>query len=258
MEFKLGLRPKQIPLKTPCLSNFMDRATTWPAVKPRGWEFAVPADKWGMALNDTWGDCAEAMAGHYVISTSYNTAQPLAPTDQQVSDFYTAITGFNPAAGPSGSNPTDQGTVLSQLIAVWQNDGFPVTDLTTGKVVVHKILGAATLDITSWAQIRWATDTFGGCLKGIQCPQNFMQNTANWVYDPSSPIMGGHAILGDSQGSAGDKNVSWGLVIPTTLEAEMNLLTEAWIVVTESWLNAAGTSPSGLDLNGLLAALKQV
>jgi len=256
--FKLGLRPKQIPLKCPILSNYLDRAIAWPVVKPRGWEYMVPPDKWGMMLNDQWGDCAEAMAGHFVISTSYNTGHPLAPTDQQVSDFYTAVAGFDPNAGPPGNNPTDQGTVLSQMLTVWQNDGFPVTDLATGKIVIHKILGFAACDVTSWAQIRWVTDTFGATLKGINCPENFQANTNNWTYDPNSPIEGGHAILQDSQGGAGDKNISWGLVIPTTLEAELNLMTEAWAVVTESWLNSLGTSPSGLNLDGLLAALKQV
>jgi hypothetical protein len=258
MAFKLGLKPKQIPLKCPILSNFLDRATSWPPVNPRGWEYLVPPDKWGMNGNDVWGDCAEAMANHFIVSTSYNTDHPLSGTDQQVLNFYSAVTGFDPNAGPPETNQTDQGTVLSHMLDVWKTDGFPVTDLTTGSIVTHKILGYAACDITSWAQIRWVTDTFGGCLKGIQCPQSAQQDTSNWTYVANSPIDGGHAILQDSQGGAGDKNISWGMVIPTTLEFELNYMTEAWAVVTESWLNALGTSPSGLNLDGLLAALKEV
>jgi hypothetical protein len=253
MPYKLGRLPKEIPAGTPAMGEYLDRMTSWPAVRPRGWENAVPPASWGMLGNDTYGDCAEAMAGHFVISTSFNAGHQLAPTLQQVLDFYTAVTGFNPS-DPS----TDQGTVLSDMFAVWKNDGFPVTDVATGNVVVHKILGAVSCDITSWPQLRWVTDTFGGILKGIKCPKSALDNTTDWAYDPSSPIEGGHAILGDSQGGQGDKNISWGLVIPTSKEFELNLLDEAWAVVTDSWLNAVGTSPSGLDLNGLLDALKKI
>jgi hypothetical protein len=58
------------------------------------------------------------------------------------------------------------------------------------------------------------------------------------------------------QGSAGVHIASWGKFIPATKEFMLNLMDEGYCIVSEAWLNAQGKSPSGLDLNGLLSAMK--
>jgi hypothetical protein len=44
--------------------------------------------------------------------------------------------------------------------------------------------------------------------------------------------------------------------IPYNWSFMLNYLDEGYAIVSESWLNSQGESPSGLDLNGLLAAMK--
>jgi hypothetical protein len=259
--YKLGKRPLVRKLSTPALSNFLPRAIDWPAVKPRGWEYApipVPLDMLG---NDTVGDCVIAMAMHYAQNETAWTDNPLIPTKALALETYSIVTGYDPNAAPdaNGNNPTDQGTdIQGQLMPYWMKTGMPMLDK-NGKTVMHTITGFAALDLSSIAQQRYANDIFGGVCMGINCPQSALNNTQNWTYDPTSPIEGGHGINMVGQGSAGWHINSWGLLIPGTWQFSQKLMDEAYIVVTPLWLESAqGQSPSGLDLNGLLAAMKQI
>lgn len=250
--FKLGkLAPKRL-MSTPAFGDFLPKATEWPAVKPRGWEYAVPPAKLEMLGNDTYGDCGPAGAMHLIQVQTANTGNPLHGTLQQTLDLYSAVTGFNPK-DPS----TDQGTVLIDLLAFWKNTGITVTD-STGKSVVHKILGWASLDLSSVPQMRYANDVFGGTYLGINLPQSAETDTTNWTYKPKSRIIGGHCIDGTGQGSAGGHIISWGMNIPFQWEFLLNYLDEGYCVVSESWLGQQGKSPSGMDLDGLLSAMKSL
>jgi hypothetical protein len=231
--YKLGKKAPRRSMATPAFGDFLDKATTWPTVAPQGWEYF--AGDFEMLGNDQYGDCAEAGAMHLIQAQTSATGNPLKGTLQQTLDLYTAVTGFNP------SNPaTDQGTDLLTLLQYWKSTGITVTDA-QGKPFVHKILGWASLDLTSIAQIRYANYIFGGTYLGINCPQ--------------SPSIGGHCIPGMGQGAAGGHVVSWGMCIPFTWSFMLNYLEEGYVVLSEQWLNSAGKSPSGLDLNGLTAAM---
>jgi hypothetical protein len=247
--FKLGKKAPRRLLSTPALGDFLDKAATWPSVAAQGWEYAIPSGGLDMLGNDQYGDCAEAGAMHLIQAQTANTGQPLTGTLQQTLDLYSAVTGFNPA-DPS----TDQGTDLLSLLQYWKTTGIMVTDA-NGNPVVHKILGWASLDLTSIAQIRYASYIFGGTYLGIRCPQSALADTSNWTYVPNSPIDGGHCITGVGQGAAGGHVVSWGKSIPFDWGFMAQYFDEGFIVVSEDWVGAQGKSPSGLDLAGLTAAM---
>lgn len=250
MNLKLGRRPAKRLLKTPALGDYLTAAKSWPAVAPWGWEASPDLGPLDMLANDTLGDCGPAGAMHLIQVQTANTGNPLHGTVQQTIDLYSAVTGYNPA-----DQSTDQGTVLTDLLAYWKTTGIAVTDA-TGKEVVHKILGWASLDLSSIAQQRYATYLFGGTYLGINCPQSALQDTDDWQYVPGSPIEGGHCICGVGQGGAGGKIVSWGKVIPYAWPFMQNALEEAYIVISEDWIESqSGKSPSGLDLSGLTAAM---
>ena len=250
MSFKLGKKSPLRLLTTPALTDHLDLTTAWPAVKAQGWEYAPVPITLDILANDTLGDCVIAAAMHYAQVETANTGNPLTPTAELTIQTYSAVTGYDP------NDPnTDQGTDFeSQLFPYWKASGIPLLDA-KGNTVMHKILGFASLDLTSIAQQRWATFTFGGSLLGIQCPQSALDNTSNWTYDPSSPIEGGHGINRVGQGAAGGHIDSWGLLIPYDNEFASKLADEMYAVITPAWLNAQGQSPSGLDLNGLTAAM---
>jgi hypothetical protein len=255
---KLGKRKPVRSMFTPAFGDFLPKATEWPAVGPRGWEYAVPAGALEMLGNDVYSDCAEAGAMHFIQVETANAGTPLHGTLVQTLALYSAVTGFDPnATNPDGSNPTDQGTVLLNLLQYWKNTGIEVTDA-NGKIVLHKILGWSALDTTSIAQMRYACDIFGGLYHGIQCPQSAMQDTSNWQWNPNSPIESGHCINQAGQGGTGGHIQSWGKNIPFTWEFALNTLDESYAIVSPYWLNQQGKSPTGLDLNGLLNAFKQL
>ena len=248
--FKGGKLPPQRKLSIPALGDFLDKATTWPAVPAAGWENAVPPTAWGMLGNDQVGDCAEAGILHLIQGQAANTGTVLTPTTDQALALYTAVTGYNPS-DPS----TDQGTVLTDLLTYIQTSGVEMTD-STGKTVTVEVVGSASLDISSTAQMRYAGYTFGGNYLGINCPQQCEDDTTNWNFGPGLPIAGGHCIPQEGEGIAGGKIVSWSEVIPVSNLFLMSYLDEGYVVLTKSWVNAQGKSPSGLDLDGLLAAMK--
>lgn len=248
--FKGGKLPPQHKMDIPALGDFLDKATNWPTVPAQGWENAVPATSWGMLGNDTVGDCAEAGILHLIQGQSANTGNPLSATTAQALALYSAVTGYNP------NDPnTDQGTVLSTLLSYIQTNGVEMTD-STGKVVTVEVVGSTSLDISSFAQMRYAAYTFGGGYLGINCPQECESDTTNWNFSPGLPIAGGHCIPQEGEGAEGGKIISWGMVIPTSLGFLLSYLDEAYCVITKSWLNAQGKSPTGLDLDGLVAAMK--
>ena len=243
--FRGGKLPPRRTVGIPALGDFLDIATTWPAVPSQGWEFAVPASALSVLGNDQYGNCAEAGALHLIQAQSFNARGALIPTTQDALNLYTAVTGFNPN-DPS----TDQGTVLTDLLTYWLKTGITIGSS------LHKIVGYASLDISSLSQMRYASYTFGGSYLGINCPQQCEQDTSNWNFSPGLPIAGGHCIIEAGEGSAGGKIGSWGLWIPASNGFLLSYLDEGYIVVSQDWLNAQAKSPTGLDLDGLLTAMK--
>ena len=257
MSFKLGKKPAVRRLGVPALGDFQDIAKSWPAVKPRGWEYAINPITLDVLANDTVGDCVVAAMMHYAQVETANTDNPLTPTADLALQVYSAITGYDSSqTDENGNNPTDQGTdYQTQALPYWKSTGIPLLDK-NGNTVIHKIIGWASLDVSSIAQQRYACDVFGGTLMGFNCPQSAMDDTSNWTYDQNSPIIGGHGVNRVGQGAAGWHLNSWGLLIPGTWEFSLKLADEDYIVVTPFWLNSQGTSPSGLDINGLLTAMQ--
>lgn len=250
--FRLGKKAPRRLMSTPAFGDFLAKATEWPAVGPRGWEYAVPPEDLNILGNDTYGDCAEAGAMHLIQVDTANAGNPLHGTLQQTLDLYTAVTGFNPKDAS-----TDQGTDLLSLLTHWKNTGIDVTDA-SGKIVNHKILGYASLDLSSVPQMRYASDLFGGTYLGVNLPQSAEDDTDNWTVLKGSPIVGGHCICGVGQGRAGGHIISWGMSIPFDWNFMHTYADEGYIVVSEYWLDKQGKSPSGVDLNGLLAAMKSI
>lgn len=260
MSFKLGKKAPKRLMSTPSLGDFLPKATSWPAVPAQGWESAVPASALSMLGNGPAPDnppqipfgvgcCGPAGALGLAQALSYNAGRPLIPTTMECMALYSAVTGFNLNAPlVNGQNPTDQGTALIDLLNYWKNTGITIGGQ------VHKIVGYASIDLTSLAQQRYATYLFGGLYLGINCPLSCQENTANWTYTPGSPIEGGHCVVRVGEGAAGGHTRSWGMFIPTANDFYLGYEDEGYVVITEDWIDAQGKSPSHIDLAGLVAA----
>jgi hypothetical protein len=259
MNLKFGKNKPAKLLSTISLANHLEAASTWTVPPAQGWEYApikIPLDMLG---NDTVGDCVIAAAMHYAQVETANTENPLTSLAKLAIQTYSAITGYDPSQTDSdGNNPTDNGTDFeSGLFPYWKSIGMPMIDK-NGKLVYHKIIGFAALDLTNIAQQRYANFTFGGVLMGINCPQNAVdavQNGSNnWLYDPNSPSVGGHGINMMGQGKDGWHIDTWGTLVEGTWEFSQHQADEMYVVVTPAWIKANGKSPSGLNMASLLAA----
>ncbi len=254
MRNQLGKRPQRRRVGINALGNYLDRQSQW-SVPPIGWGKAVPAAKRRALGNKLWGCCAEDAALHLIQMQGYNTGRPVDPTPEDALSLYSAVTGFNPAAGPPGDNPTDKGTVLTDLLAYWQYEGIPVT-MADGSKEVHKILASAAVDPNSLAQCRWASATFGGYMMGIQFPEQ-CYTSLNWNFAGGLAPIGGHCVTRSGEGAAGGRGDTWGEEVAFSNPFLLGYQDEGYIVVTEDWINAVtGRSPSCLDLSALLADAK--
>lgn len=240
--FRPGLRPNDPSRQRIRLTDHLDVEAVLSAPPAANWDARVNA--FGMLGNADWGDCAEAASLHALQAITAAAGSPIVPTDADAIGAYSALTGFDPNAGPPGKNPTDQGTVLQDLLDYWRKTGLTVG----GKV--HKILAFAQVDHTSPLELRAAIALFGAVIYGIQVPRSAEEefNAGEpWDYVPGSPNLGGHAITDERYDQALWYPVTWGREQPATEAFMTAYLQEAWVPILPEWLEANGATPSGLN-----------
>lgn len=210
-----------------------------PAVVDR----ASKVSTWPMYLNDRLGCCTCSGAGHMVQAwTAYAGSEVTLP-DSYILSLYEAVSGYDPATGANDNGAVEQ-DVLQYL-----------HDKTPGG---HGVVAFAQVDHANATEVKAALELFGSVYLGIQCPESAQTQFAAgqpWSYVPGSPIEGGHCIVLQKI----DGNyfiVSWGALIEMEESFWDAFVDEAWVVVTNDWLNKNGTSPDGLNLQSLLDEFK--
>ena len=245
MPLKLGKRAPRANRRTLRLADYLPVTLVVPEVR-EGWELFVPDSIWAASMlgNDEVGDCVIAMILHYIMLATAASGKPVTFTKQQALDLYTAITGYNPA-DPS----TDQGTVITDALEYWQTKG----------VYGHFIKGWASFDYTDQTKLNYAIDIFGAALCGIQVTDGMMdQFTAGqaWNAPYSGPVDGGHGIPLPGFGREGRTCITWG----KRQEMDLGFIAangdEAYVVITDDFLDAAQKTPLGIDIAALQADLQ--
>ena len=205
---KLGLkdpRPGAIPLR---LSTYCDfsKLTVPPAVF--GHYQLIPY--WGALGNTDWGDCALAGSVHQtMLATCEGTGTPAPFSTTTTLQNYSAITDFDPNAGPPGENPTDHGTDLGELADYWLNTGL-VDD--NGKH--HKVVAVLDMNPGDLRELWVATYLFQSVGMGFALPNSAEEQTQlgqAWDVVPGATIVGGHYVpcFGRNSASLG-VGVTWG------------------------------------------------
>lgn len=205
----------------------------------------VPA--WILGENDKFGDCGPvSVANDRLQVTTYLGGAPKTVSQAAIFDLYrrSGNPAFDPATG-ADDNGVDMQTMLEALLA----DGIDG----------DKPLAFAKVDATNLEELRAAVAIFGGLLFGVTLDtvQQTQSKTGTWDYK-SSPIWGGHAILGGSyvEGSVDRLGiVSWAEVIECTDPFLQNQLGEAWVVIWPEHLGSA-TFEQGIDQAKLAAAFE--
>ena len=240
---KFGKKAAKRSRKTLFLANYLHTsAIAYPAVK--AWE--RPID-YLMLANDQIGCCT--ISGFYHLRMNMqavaNAGTPLVVTDQEVISDYSAITGYNPN-DPS----TDNGANCIDVLNWYRQKGT--------------IAGYVALDQGNIEQIKIGTFLFGGAYIGFNVPQSMVDQLNNgqdpdWSYSPSDKASGeGHCVTPVGYGRDGLAVISWGKVYRTSWDFWNAWVDEAYSIVSKDWIKASGVSPTGLDLNGLLADMANV
>jgi hypothetical protein len=260
MKFKLGRLPVKSHPKTLMLSKYLSTTLPDPIEKVYR-EYKTPDAAKQMFGNDNWGDCTCAGAANKFIHDSCHTGTVLIPTEAEVLALYSAVTGFDPNAGPPGNNPTDNGAAMTDVLAYLQSTGMTIGGQ------VYKILGWAQIDSTNLAHRQLGCQLFGGTYVGVNLPASadsqFVEGQqCNWEVVPGSQIEGGHCIFRPGYGSEGDDYVTWAnWFVKASAAWSSTYVEEEYVLITEQWFNqATQETPGGLDLTTLeadLAAIKQ-
>jgi len=208
------------------------------------WYSHVPA--WGTLGNTDWGDCVFAGTGHIAEQqTAAGEGTEVIVTDAEILAAYTRVTGFDPAAGPPGQNPTDNGALLQDGLA----------DLRRNGLAGQKIAAFARLADGDEDELRTAVAQLGCAAIGVRLPQSALaQFDAGepWTLVPDDGgIAGGHAVTAFGYDQTYIYLVSWGKVVPAAWDWLRAYCGEAWAVVSQDWAGRDGRDPEGVDLHQL-------
>lgn len=242
MNLKLGKRPRKFNSKTLFLSKYLTNDVLPSPPEKRAYEYSVPPGTWGMLANDSVGDCVIAAMLHYIQAARSNNGEKVIFTESQALELYSAITGYK-----SGDPSTDNGTAWTDALEYWQTTGC----------FGHKILGWAAIGL-SLESLRRGINLFGGVLIGTAVTESMMQQAQTgrpWNSPFEGEVLGGHGIPLVGYGREGQTCVSWGDLLQMD-PAAPNEFDEAYCVITEDWMNAQGSSPSGLNIDELTKDLQ--
>lgn len=221
------------------LANYL---TETPAV-PVTVDWASQVTSWPMYNNDKIGDCTAAALAHAVQAwTNYGEGSMVTLPYEAVLELYSGVSGYDPQTGAN-----DHGAIEHDVLTYVQQHG----------IGGHKIRAFAQVDHKNLFEMKQALDIFGSLYVGFQVPQSAeiqFQAGQPWIPMLASPMMGGHAINIQKWDADYMYAVTWGRLQPMTVGFWMVYGDEAWVVLTEDWVNdQTGKTPTGLDLDGLLA-----
>jgi hypothetical protein len=203
---------------------------------------AVPAV--GLHLNDQWGCCTCAGDANIIQGvTAYGQGTETVVPDSAVLQAYEQ-SGFNPAAGPPGRNPTDQGWLITDALQF-----LKYTGMAGHRIAAYGQLGA----LGNHNAVMVCSAEFGYLSLGIYLPASAMdQFNAGHAWDVvarDGGILGGHCICMCGYNATGPVAWTWGKAQQLTWAFWDTYVSEAWPVVSHDWVSAAsGKDPEGVDL----------
>ena len=248
MTYRLGRLPNDPSKPRVKLAAHLTAAAPPPASV--SWE-AVPA--WGILGNQDWGDCTCAGDGHIAeILTFYGQATETVVTDTEALAAYSAISGFNPNAGPPGNNPTDQGASVQDALGYLRSPGMAGV----------KINAFAEVNVSNLAEIQTACAELGPLSAGVNLPaiaqQQFSDGQPWDVVADDGGIEGGHCVVLCGYDQEYLYFVTWGQVQKATYAWWARYGEEIWAVVSADWVSAQGSDPDGVNLASLGAEFAEL
>lgn len=208
---------------------------------------------WGVLMNDQLGDCTCAGDGHLAeILTFYGQGTETVITDAEVLAAYEAVGGYDPNAGPPGSNPTDQGATVQAALGYLRKPGI-------GGVAIAAF---AEVDPGNLTEIKAACAELGPLSAGVNLPAVAQQQFGDgqpWdVVADDGGIEGGHCIVLAGYDPEFLYFVTWGKVQKATYAWWAKYGEEIWAVVARDWVSPKGDDPEGVNMASLGAEFAEL
>ena len=241
-------KPDKLPPKphrnTLLFSKYLGDVLPPPSLK-RAWEYVVPDGKWGMFGNDVYGDCTCASKAHILMAVTANVGSIVIPTDQQVLEMYSAVSGFNPTTGAN-----DDGAAMTDVNAY----------LLTHGLAGRKALGWVQIDHANRTHFEQCVELFGACDVGVNLPTSAMdQFNAGEPWDvvaDDGGIDGGHDIPYLGYGRDGQTCITWAKRQPTGLPWFAKYADEGYGIIWDDWFDTTNVAPNHFNKDQLWADLQ--
>jgi hypothetical protein len=198
----------------------------------------------GMHLNDEWGDCTVGSDANAIqLFTYYGQGLEIQVPDSDCLTAYEA-SGFDPAQGGPGQNPTDNGWTVADAFSYLQHYGM----------AGHKIALYGQVPADDSAKMQTAIWEFGCLSVGVNLPNIAMtqfnaSSAPVWdVVADDGGIAGGHCVLFAGYDSGFWYAYTWNAVVRITPAWWAKYGIEAWAPVSADWVStASGKDPAGVD-----------
>ncbi len=215
-----------------------------------------PGHAFPMYLNDSLGDCGEAMTLHGIEAFHLDAGTPVpAFADGDAEKLYEQVGGYVP-----GNPETDRGTDNHVLVKHWHRPG--VKCAADGSE--HKIVATVGVDPKDVQLNQRAIWEFVALFRAIALPKT-AQGQKEWEVtepnlhgDAAPGSWGGHDIPYISYDGSVFGNVTWGTELLVTYGFDAAYAMEGFVVVTQEMLSNEGVSPAGVDWTELVKAIKEL
>jgi len=234
-QMKLGKRAPRLPAGAPRLAKY---SASLPA-PPVSVSWADKLAALGMMGNDSLGDCTCAAVGHAIQTWTSQASVEATIPDSAVLSLYEAVGHYVP-----GQPQTDQGAVISDVLAYWQKNG----------VGGHAISAYAYVEPGNLSEVRDAIYWFGGCDIGLALPtsaqsQDVWDVPAGGTAGPGQPdSWGGHSVFIVGYDATGLTCITWGALKRMTWAFWATYCDEAWAILSTDWIEKSGAAPDGFPL----------
>jgi hypothetical protein len=237
--FRLGKKPPRVDARTLRLANYLTSDLPPPPLSSSTYT-DVPVADFPMDGNDTIGDCTIAAAAHLLAEwTALAQGSAVVVPSSEVEQDYFQLTG-----GP------DTGLDLLTVLNWWRKTGFSGAD---GKIDAY-----AALSLNTPSELEQSVVLFGGSYLGLALPDFAAKPPGGnllgvpWVI-PSGPTPppdpnAGHCVPAVGYDDENVYVVTWGAIKAMSWGFYAAYVDEAFAVISPGWLNAQGTTPSGLNL----------
>jgi hypothetical protein len=248
LRYRLGKHRPQIDSRTLQFGAYLK--STLPA-PPASIDYTRPVKQWPMMLNDRYGDCTCAAAGHMIEEWTANTGNVNIIPDDQILAAYNHFAHGNPDAGAN----------MLSVLKYWRKTG----------IGGDKIAAFAQLEPQNDVQLRDAVSIFGSCYIGLALPDfavppNTDLLTVPWLVPGSGPVgnaapnpENGHCVPAVAYDERFIYVVTWGAIKNMSWQFYDAYADEAFAVLSQDWIDKKlGKAPNGFDMAALQQDLASV